>query len=127
MTSTVETLGSAPYVLVTSFRKDGRAVRTPVWVVGDGDAIAIWTVRDSGKVKRIRRDGSVLVGPCDLRGRLTGDQVPGQATVLGTTDSARIKDLIRRKYGLSGRITLWGSKIRRGEEGTLGIRITPTV
>ncbi len=127
MTSTVETLGSAPYVLVTSFRKDGRAVGTPVWVVRDGDAIAIWTVRDSGKVKRIRRDGSVLVGPCDLRGRLTGDQVPGHATILGTTDSGRIKDLLRRKYGLSGRITLWGSKIRRGDEGTLGIRITLTV
>jgi uncharacterized protein len=124
MTSTVETLGAAPYVLVTSFRKDGRAVRTPVWVVRDGDAIAIWTVHDSGKVKRIRRDGTVLVGPCDVRGRLTGDQVPGHATVLGATDSARIKDHLRRKYGLSGRITLWGSKIRRGEEGTLGIRIT---
>jgi PPOX class probable F420-dependent enzyme len=75
-------------------------------------------------VKRIRRDGTVLVGPCDLRGRLTGDQVPGHATILGATDSARIKDLLRRKYGLSGRITLWGSKIRRGDEGTLGIRIT---
>ena len=127
MTSTVDTLGSAPYVLVTSFRKNGRAVRTPVWVVRDGDAIAIWTVRDSGKVKRIRRDGTVVVGPCDLRGRLTGEQVPGHATLLGATDSARIKDLLRRKYGLSGRITLWGSKIRRGAEGTLGIRITLTV
>jgi PPOX class probable F420-dependent enzyme len=127
MTSTVETLGSAPYVLVTSFRKDGRAVRTPVWVVGDGEAIAIWTVRDSGKVKRIRRDGSVLVGPCDVRGRLTGAQVPGHATILDPAGSAHIKELLRQKYGVWGRITLWGSKIRRGEEGTLGIRITPTV
>ena len=124
MTSTVDTLGAAPYVLVTSYRKDGRAVPTPVWVVRDGDAIAIWTVHDSGKVKRIRRDGTVLVGPCDLRGRLTGEEVPGQAIILTPTESARIKDLLKQKYGLTGRITLWGSKIRRGEDGTLGIRIT---
>ena len=123
MTSTVDTLGAASYVLVTSYRKDGRAVPTPVWVVRDGDAIAIWTVHDSGKVKRIRRDGTVLVGPCDLRGRLTGEEVPGQATILTPTESARIKELLKQKYGLTGRITLWGSKIRRGEDGTLGIRI----
>jgi len=124
MTSTVDTLGAAPYVLVTSYRKDGRAVPTPVWVVRDGDAIAIWTVHDSGKVKRIRRDGTVLVGPCDLRGRLTGEEVPGQAVILTPPESARIKELLKQKYGLTGRITLWGSKIRRGEDGTLGIRIT---
>jgi PPOX class probable F420-dependent enzyme len=123
MTSTVDTLGEASYVLVTSYRKDGRAVPTPVWVVRDGDAIAIWTVRDSGKVKRIRRDGTVLVGPCDVRGRLTGQEVPGRATILASTDTARIKELLKRKYGIYGRITLWGSKIRRGENGTLGIRI----
>jgi PPOX class probable F420-dependent enzyme len=124
MTSTVDTLGTASYVLVTSYRKDGRAVPTPVWVVRDGDAIAIWTVHDSGKVKRIRRDGTVLVGPCDLRGRLTGEEVPGQATILTPIESARVKELLKQKYGLTGRITLWGSKIRRGEDGTLGIRIT---
>jgi PPOX class probable F420-dependent enzyme len=124
MTSTVETLGSAPYLLVTSYRKDGRAVPTPVWVVRDGDAIAIWTVRDSGKVKRIRRDGTVLIGPCDVRGRLTGEQVPGHASILDSAGSARVKELLRQKYGMWGRVTLWGSKLRRGEDGTLGIRIT---
>ena len=124
MTSTVDSIGTASYALVTSYRKDGRAVPTPVWVVRDGDAVAIWTVRDSGKVKRIRRNGAVLVGPCDVRGRPTGDQFPGHATILGPDDSARVKLLLLQKYGLAGRITLWGSRIRRGENGTLGIRIT---
>jgi hypothetical protein len=62
-----------------------------------------------------------------VRGRLTGAQVPGHATILDPAGSAHIKELLRQKYGVWGRITLWGSKIRRGEEGTLGIRITPTV
>jgi PPOX class probable F420-dependent enzyme len=110
-------LGNAQYVLVTTFRQDGRAVPTPVWVVRDGDHLAIWTVRDSGKVKRIRRNGRVLVGPCD---------VPAQATILDPADAARTRDALRRKYGLLGRLTLWGSRLRRGIDGTVAIRITLT-
>jgi hypothetical protein len=119
-------LGDAQYLLVTTFRKDGRAVPTPVWVVRDGDHLAIWTVRDSGKVKRIRRNPEVLVGPCDVRGRLTGAQVPGRAAVLDAAGTARVRAAIARKYGLLGRLTLWGSRLRRGTEGTVGVRITLT-
>ncbi len=124
--TTVESLGAAPYVRVTTYRKDGRAVPTPVWVVRDGDALAIWTVRDSGKVKRVRRDGGVMVGPCDLRGNLTGDEVPGHASILDAAGTARVRTLLKRKYGLLGRLSLWGSRIRRGTDGTVGIRITLT-
>lgn len=120
----VSALGASPYLLVTSYRKDGRAVPTPVWVVRDGDHLAIWTVRDSGKVKRVRRDGTVLVGPCDVRGRLTGTEVPGRATILDAEGTARVRALLKRKYGLLGRLTLWGSRLRRGADGTVAIQIT---
>lgn len=119
----VATLGAAPYLLVTTYRRDGRAVPTPVWVVRDGDHLAIWTVRDSGKVKRVRRDGTVLVGPCDVRGRLTGDEVPGQASLMDGSGTARVRALLKKKYGLLGRLTLWGSRLRRGADGTIAIRI----
>jgi PPOX class probable F420-dependent enzyme len=121
--STVDTVGSASYALVTTYRRDGSAVPTPVWVVRDGDGVAIWTVTGSGKVKRIRRNATVQIGPCDVRGTPTGDQVPGRATILDAAGSARVRDLLRRKYGLLGRITLWGSRIRRGANGTIGIHI----
>ncbi len=122
--TTVDVVGAAPYALVTTYRRDGRTVPTPVWVVRDGDALAFWTVTTAGKVKRIRRDGTVLIGPCDLRGRPTGEQVPGHAEILGPDGTARVRDLLRRKYGLMGRITLWGSRLRRGVDGTLAIRVT---
>jgi PPOX class probable F420-dependent enzyme len=121
---TVDALGSGSYVLVTTFRKDGRAVPTPVWVVLDGDALAVWTPRDSGKVKRVRRDGAVRVGPCDARGRLTGDEVRGTASIMDSEGTARVRALLGRKYGLIGRLSVWGSRLRRGVEGTVGIRIT---
>jgi PPOX class probable F420-dependent enzyme len=123
MTSALQTLGTAPYALVTTYRKDGRAVPTPVWVVLDGDALAIWTAREAGKVKRVRRDGTVKVGPCDFRGRLTGDEVPGHASILDSEGTARVRALLSRKYGLMGRLTLWGSRLRRGINGTVAIRI----
>lgn len=122
--STLDALGVGQYALVTTYRKDGRAVPTAVWVVRDDDALAIWTVTDSGKVKRIRRSSKVLVGPCDLRGRPTGDQVPAEAVILDAHGTSRIRKLLAKKYGILGRITLWGSHLRRGSAGTIGIRIS---
>jgi len=122
----LDTVGQASYALVTSYRKDGRAVPTPVWVVRDGDTLALWTVTDSGKVKRIRRDPTVLIGPCDVRGRPTGDQVPGRAEILDDAGTERVRALLRHKYGVMGRITLFFSRLRRGRDGTIGIRVSLT-
>lgn len=119
----LERLGAEKYVLLTTFRKDGRAVPTPVWAVRDGDALAVWTVADSGKVKRIRRSGAVTVAACDFRGNPHCEAVGGHATIADTATSVRVRDLLKRKYGLLGRLTMLGSRLRRGDQGTVGIRI----
>lgn len=117
-------LAAGSYLLVTTYKKDGTPVPTPVWVVRDGNALGIWTVTDSWKVKRIRNRADVLVGPCDLRGNPTGESVPATAEILGADETAAYRTLLRRKYGLLGVVTLLGSKLRRGDRGTVGIRIT---
>ncbi|MER6572035.1 PPOX class F420-dependent oxidoreductase [Streptomyces sp. NPDC001093] len=122
----LDRLGSGKYLLVTSHRRNGTPVATPVWVVRDGDTLGVWTAADSFKVKRIRRRADVLVGPCDLRGNPTGDQVPATAEITGAATTARYRDLIARKYGIVGRLTLLGSRLRRGLDGTVGIRVTLT-
>ncbi|GAA4460436.1 PPOX class F420-dependent oxidoreductase [Phytohabitans houttuyneae] len=123
--SALDRLADESYVLLTTFRKDGRAVATPVWSVRDGDALAVWSVADAGKVKRIRRSGAVTVAPCDFRGNPRGDAVSGHATLTGSAHAdEHIRRLMARKYGLVGRITMLGSRIRRGRDGTVGIRIT---
>jgi PPOX class probable F420-dependent enzyme len=119
-------LAAGKYLLVTTYRRDGRTVPTPVWVVRDGEALGAWTAADSGKVKRIRNRADVLVGPCDLRGNPTGEQVPAHAEILGPEETERYRSLVARKYGLMGRLTLFGSRLRRGREGTVGVRITLT-
>jgi uncharacterized protein len=117
-------LGDASYVSVTTFRKDGTPVATPVWVVGDGDAIAIWTPADSWKVKRVRRDARVTVAPCDLRGNVRGEAVAGRAEVMSAEGTERVRALLKKKYGLTGWLTVYGSILRRGRAGTVGVRIT---
>ncbi|MFF5493986.1 PPOX class F420-dependent oxidoreductase [Streptomyces aquilus] len=121
----LERLAAGKYLLITSYRKNGTPVPTPVWVVRDGDSLGVWTVADSWKVKRIRNRADVLVGPCDLRGNPTGDPVPATAEICDAETSARYRTLIARKYGVMGRLSLLGSRLRRGVDGTVGIRITP--
>ncbi|MGW1024507.1 PPOX class F420-dependent oxidoreductase [Streptomyces sp. NPDC002577] len=117
-------LSHGKYLLVTSFRRNGTPVSTPVWVIRDGSALGVWTAADSWKVKRIRHRADVLVGPCDMRGNPTGDQVPATAEICDAADTARYRALIARKYGLIGRLTLFGSRLRRGVSGTVGICIS---
>ncbi|MFI8192577.1 PPOX class F420-dependent oxidoreductase [Streptomyces sp. NPDC085946] len=122
----LDRLGAGKYLLLTSYRRNGTPVATPVWVVRDGDALGAWTAAGSWKVKRIRNRADVLVGPCDVRGNPTGDQVPATAEICDAPTTARYRRLIARKYGIVGRLTLLGSRLRRGAAGTVGVRITLT-
>ncbi len=128
MTSSAATFGeagTAKYVNLTTYRKDGTAVTSPLWAALDGDQLVMWTVADSWKVKRLRRDPRVVVQACDVRGRKTfGAPVSGTAEVLDAADSGRVKKAIAGKYGLLGKITMLGSKLRRGDSGSVGIVIT---
>jgi PPOX class probable F420-dependent enzyme len=124
--TTFDSLAAGSYLLLTSYRKNGTPVPTPVWVVRDGDALGAWSAADAWKVKRIRNRADVLVGPCDVRGNPTGDSVPAHAEVLDAEGSERYRRLIARKYGILGRLTLLGSRLRRGRNGTVGIRVTLT-
>jgi PPOX class probable F420-dependent enzyme len=122
--STVAELGAETYLSLVSYKRDGTPVATPLWVAADGDALVLWTVAKSWKVQRIRRNPQVTVTPCTVRGKLTGETVAGRAEVMPATESARVRRLIKRKYGLTGRLTVWLSVLRRGPNGTLGIRVS---
>lgn len=119
-------LAGGKYLLLTTFRKDGTPVPTPVWVVADGGKMFAWSGKDTGKVKRIRRDGTVRIAPSDARGNPTGESIDAHAELLDDTASDRVRELIGKKYGILGRVTLLGSRIRRGRTGTVGIAIVPS-
>ncbi|MDV6012684.1 PPOX class F420-dependent oxidoreductase [Haloechinothrix sp. LS1_15] len=125
MSTELERLGNEKYVRLTTFRRDGRAVPTPVWVAIGESALLVWTPRDSGKVKRIRAGSPVEVTACDARGSRTwGSAVAGTARLLDERESDEVRAAIRAKYGLLGTIGVYGSMLRGGKQRTIGIAIS---
>ncbi len=122
--TTLNELSGARYVLLTTFRKDGTPVPTPLWAAADGDKLVMWTVTDSWKVKRIRRNPRVTVAACDVRGNRRGEDIEATAELLDAAGSDRARDLIARRYGLFGWLTMKGSLLRRGRTGTVGVAIS---
>jgi uncharacterized protein len=114
-------LADSSYMLLTTFRRDGTPVPTPVWVVGDGSSLAVGTTRGTGKVKRIRRDGAVELAPCNVRGRPFGEPVRGRARLLDDEETERIQHLLIRKYGLRARLA--DALVRRRSDQPVGLSI----
>jgi PPOX class probable F420-dependent enzyme len=98
-------LDDARYISLMSFKRDGGAVETPVWVAPVDGKLAIFTNRDSYKVKRVRRNPRVRVARCDARGKVLGAWLDGTCAIVeDRTQQARMMDAIRRKYGWQARV-----------------------
>jgi len=117
--SALDTLASAKYISLTTFRKDGSPVATPVWLARVDDALVVVTDPGSGKVKRLRNNPSVLISPCDMRGRVREGaiSVPGTVAFQDEAGTLQTLDVISRRYGLMGRIITWMNERRARKAG----------
>jgi uncharacterized protein len=88
------------YLSLTSFKRDGTAVATPVWFVIENGRLLIHTGPQSFKAKRIRRNPEVVVAPCTGSGRLRGAPVLATAEFLPQSEMDRVGRLLARKYRL---------------------------
>jgi uncharacterized protein len=119
----VEFLGRQRYVLVTTFRRDDTPVATPVWVARDGDHLVVWVGTSSGKAKRVRRNPAVTVAACTIRGKPRSEPVPGRAELVDGAEGVRLRALIKKRYGLQGRIFV-GRAERQQPDNACALRIT---
>jgi PPOX class probable F420-dependent enzyme len=87
------------YLNLETYRKDGQAVRTPVWFAEDNGVLYLHTVKNTGKVKRIRHTAHVRVAACDMIGTITGEWIEGEARVLDEAGTLRVNELLDQKYG----------------------------
>jgi PPOX class probable F420-dependent enzyme len=95
------------YLSVTSFKRDGTGVATPLWFVLDGSELLALTDLHSAKVRRIRRNPRVLVAPCRASGKLRGEAVSAHVEVLtATPDLERVQKLLMQRYRLSYRVIM---------------------
>jgi uncharacterized protein len=97
------------YVSLTTFRKNGQAVNTPVWFAEQAEKLYVMTRSDSGKYKRIRNSPQVKVAPCAMGGKITGPEFAATARVLPPEQWPEAKKALHRKYWLS-RLPFWSKK-----------------
>jgi hypothetical protein len=98
------------YISLTTFRKSGAAVGTPVWFGEDDDKLHVKTRSDSGKYKRIRNNPQVRVAPCTMRGKIIGPEFAATARILLPGDWPRAQASIERKYWLARIFSSWKNK-----------------
>lgn len=68
-------------VLLTTYRRDGMPVGTPVHIAVYGDRAFFRTWDTAWKAKRIRNNADVTVAPSTASGKPTGPAVPARTTV----------------------------------------------
>jgi PPOX class probable F420-dependent enzyme len=95
------------YVSLTTFRKTGAAVRTPVWFAEEDGRLYVMTASKSGKFKRIRNNPGVKIAPCTMRGKIIGPEFPARARILLPEEFQRARRLIDAKYWLARIPFLW--------------------
>ena len=105
MESPFALLARSSYVSLTTFRRDGTPVATPVWVVRVGDELQVWTNPTAGKVKRIRRDSHVELAPCTRRGKPLGRAIAGRGRLLDAEELPLLMAALVEKYGWTARLT----------------------
>lgn len=89
------------YINLSTQKRNGSFVNTPVWfacgsVTSD---LYVYTVRDSGKVKRIRNFCDVRIAHCNVIGRLRGPWMGAKAYFVN--DETEVKyaySVLRQKY-----------------------------
>jgi len=112
------------YINLETFRKSGEPVRTPVWFVVYQDQLCFNTEKDSGKVKRIRRNPAVNVAPCKINGELTGDWATGVARAMQGAEIEGVKKVYSKKYGFMGVIFEFMGKFRRNQRQFYSITLS---
>ena len=94
------------YLSLETFKKSGEGVRTPIWFAADSAyglnsnsaTLYVYTIDNTGKVKRIRNSARVRIAPCDMRGKLLGEWMDARATIVTGDEAARGTRLLNKKY-----------------------------
>jgi uncharacterized protein len=111
------------YLLLTTFKRDGTPVATPVWFAAEGGRLVVATQAGAWKVKRLRRNAHALGAGCDARGTPAGPTIELRGEVLGSAEHRAAERALERRYGVSA----WGFRqamrlAGRGQRDYLALR-----
>ncbi|MBE3560167.1 MAG: PPOX class F420-dependent oxidoreductase [Ktedonobacteraceae bacterium] len=128
--ATFPDLGKAQCIALTTFRKSGQAVTTPVMFAQRSGTIYTGTRADAGKLKRLHHTTRVTLAPCTYSGKVTGPVVEGNARILTENEErTAASTALAKKYGFMLPLTRTAWRLlhrqARAEEVYIAIDLTP--
>ena len=111
------------YLNLESYRKTGQPIRTPMWFAEENGLLYVYSLANAGKVKRVRHHPRVRVASCDMRGKLKGAWVEGEARIVDPAEAARGHQALNRKYGWLKRAGDLFSKLKKRERVVMAIQV----
>jgi uncharacterized protein len=124
LTSTFAPFVRQRTILLTTFRRDGTPVGTPVHIAVDGNRAFFRTWDATWKFKRLRNNPNVSIAPSTTRGKPTSPAVHARARILSGDESTCAARLLARKYPvLHGVLIPWGHWLRGLR--TVQVELTP--
>ena len=123
---TFSDLDREAYISLATYRRDGRAVQTPVWFARRGERLYVFTENDAGKVKRLRNGPRARVAACNVVGRLRGDWIEARGRVV---DDVKIErdayDALHAKYGWQMKMVDFWSRLAGRIDSRAIVKIEP--
>jgi PPOX class probable F420-dependent enzyme len=120
---------SAQYVALTTYRRDGTPVTTPVWAAAEGSSLYLFSNAKAGKVKRLRNSSRAAIAPCTAIGKVTGAQLPAEAFNLNSDQMPKVWRLLTKKYGMAARLFVVYDRartlLRMQPSAGIEVRLTP--
>jgi len=154
MPDPIAQFAGARHISLETFRKSGVGVRTAVWFAQapapplrdtlarvemdhpepgsaslheepePGVVFYVYTLPDSGKVKRIRNNPKVRIAPCDIRGNVRGAWVDGRARLCEREEAEQGQNLLRQKYGWMKRFGDFFSRLRGRRQVIIAVHLS---
>ena len=103
---------TAQYVALTTYRRDGTPVTTPVWAAAEGERLYLFSNANAGKVKRLRNGSRAAVAPCTATGTITGTSIAAEAVILPSDQMPRVWGLLIKKHGIAARLFAAYDRVR---------------
>ena len=114
------------YISLATFRRDGRAVQTPVWFARRGERLYVFSEADAGKVKRLRNGPRARVAACNVRGRVRGEWIEARGRVVDDPRTVRdAYEALRAKYGWQMTLVDFFSRLTGRIDGRAIVEIEP--
>ena len=113
MSRGLESFKDTKTILLTTYKRDGTPVATPVSIAFDGDRAFFRSYDQAWKTRRLRHNANVEIAPATLRGKVTGPAVAARATLLtGAQAQFAARALARRHRVLQAVLVPFAHRIK---------------